>query len=346
MLLTDRNFNTSFFEAAGGGDPLLYQHLFYQAIVYKQVYSIKDNCSTFSFHKYYLINSLFFGKRNQPSSEFLTWLIGFTEGDGSFIKAARGDLYFVITQDTRDVQILEYIKSNLNMGKVIKQGKTTSRFIIQDILGLYLIALIFNGEIRTPDKLVSFNLWLTALNNKLNDLKNSRKLKAFGYTNKDKLFENIKTSLNIKPLNFLDNWLIGFVDAEGCFHVGFSKYNKSYRILFDITQKGEENLNILKQLINYFKIGKISKHSNGKNIWSYRVNGLNDTKCLIEYFDKFELTFLSKKYNSYILWKILHEKIVNKEHIDPLKREKLLVLSKTVNCYTKNGKGNSELNKT
>ena len=24
MVLTDRNFNTSFFEAAGGGDPILY----------------------------------------------------------------------------------------------------------------------------------------------------------------------------------------------------------------------------------------------------------------------------------------------------------------------------------
>jgi cytochrome c oxidase subunit 1 len=29
MLLTDRNFNTSFFEPAGGGDPVLYQHLFW-----------------------------------------------------------------------------------------------------------------------------------------------------------------------------------------------------------------------------------------------------------------------------------------------------------------------------
>jgi len=28
MLLTDRNFNTSFYEPAGGGDLLLYQHLF------------------------------------------------------------------------------------------------------------------------------------------------------------------------------------------------------------------------------------------------------------------------------------------------------------------------------
>jgi len=29
MVLTDRNFNTSFFEPAGGGDPILYQHLFW-----------------------------------------------------------------------------------------------------------------------------------------------------------------------------------------------------------------------------------------------------------------------------------------------------------------------------
>lgn len=29
MLLTDRNFNTSFFDPSGGGDAILYQHLFW-----------------------------------------------------------------------------------------------------------------------------------------------------------------------------------------------------------------------------------------------------------------------------------------------------------------------------
>lgn len=38
MVLTDRNFNTSFFETAGGGDPILFQHLFLLKIGYIYIY--------------------------------------------------------------------------------------------------------------------------------------------------------------------------------------------------------------------------------------------------------------------------------------------------------------------
>ena len=39
MLLTDRNFNTSFYDPAGGGDPVLYQHLFFPKITLNESFS-------------------------------------------------------------------------------------------------------------------------------------------------------------------------------------------------------------------------------------------------------------------------------------------------------------------
>ncbi len=343
MLLTDRNFNTSFYDPAGGGDPILYQHLFYgfsletlnlENINYSQIsYTTFSSSiiSRISFEKYYKLNSKCYGIKNQPSPEFLSWLIGFSEGDGSFIKASRGDLYFVITQDSRDKQILEYIQKELNMGKVITQGKTTSRYIIQDKLGLYLISLIFNGNIRTPDKFKSFNEFLILLN--LNIKKSSRKLKEFGLSNS--IFEIIKPYDYPKELTLEDNWFIGFVDAEGCFHVSFIKNSKnSFRILFDLAQKGEENKNIiLEKLPLLFGVGVLNKHYHDEN-WNYRVSGFSNTKILMNYFDNSKYSFLTKKSTSYLIWKEIHRSISNLEHLDPVKKQKLINLSKTVNKYS------------
>lgn len=114
----------------------------------------------------------------QPTNKFLEWFIGFTEGEGSFILAKRGDLSFVITQSTVDVQILNYIRDNLgpsfsflsfpflirssfgmkSFGKVIMQSKksNTHRFIIQDLKNLHLICLLFNGNMVFPSRQARF----------------------------------------------------------------------------------------------------------------------------------------------------------------------------------------------
>lgn len=94
---------------------------------------------TFDFTTIFTKFSEYYPNLEQPSKEFLEWFIGFSEGEGSFIVAKRGDLSFVVVQSTNDVQVLNYIKDNLGFGRVVLQSSKlkTHRFIIQDIKNLF-----------------------------------------------------------------------------------------------------------------------------------------------------------------------------------------------------------------
>ena len=251
-----------------------------------------------------------------PSKDFLTLLIGFCEGNGSFIVSRRGDLSFVISQVTRDIQVLHIIQNNLKFGKVIKQGKTVSRYVVQDKIGLYLIALLFNGNLITLHKINRYKKFLENVN---------------VYNNKGRIkLPNIKLSdFSVKP-TLQDGWLAGFCDAEGCFSITIYSNSNRYSIIFDIAQKNIEGQSILYYIQDLFKVGKIYNHS-ALNVLYYRVNVLNDTKILFNYFDSSHGTLKSKKLKSYLLWKILHDKLLNKDHLDSTKRYSLKVLASKIN---------------
>lgn len=346
MLLTDRNFNTSFFEAAGGGDPLLYQHLFFSCYIFYSVFVlylvflnvtnvflsmfrneknvldkvsvIQDKANGFNFDSFTSEFKSFITNKETPSFSWLTWFVGFTEGDGSFVVAKRGDISFVITQDTRDIQVLYMIQQVLGFGKVIKQGITTSRFIVQDKKGLYLLCHLLNGNLVTHAKYLKFKLFLSAFNK---------------YSNKGKLkFENIQINLKLIVPSLEDSWISGFVDSEGCFSVTIYSKTNGYSIIFDLSQKACLSLNFesgLEHLKSIFKVGVIRKHSLGSEIYYYRVSGLSDTSKLFYYFDKHQLK--TKKLKSYILWRDLHCKLSNKEHLNITLRPSLKVLASKIN---------------
>ena len=356
MLLTDRNFNTSFYDPAGGGDPILYQHLFFQNFnpnytIYHAPGGVElarsmtpamtslflsssinrniDRAKNSLSFEFTFFNSEYKRLLNKkaPSYLFLTWLIGFIEGDGSFFVAKRGDFYFVITQDSRDIQVLNMIQKNLGLGKVIKQGKTTSHFAIQDKKGLYLIATLLNNNLVTHSKIVSFKKFLILLNT----------YNQIGKLDYPKVFDlqegsekaTLESSNEIKPIipTLQDSWICGFTDSEGCFSTSI-RTKTGFTICFDIAQKHIENKYILDYLNFLFTVGKVYSHSS-KDTYYYRISGLNDLIKIFSYFDNH--TLRSKKLKSYILWKEIHSKLLNKDHLNPSLRESLKVLASKVN---------------
>jgi heme/copper-type cytochrome/quinol oxidase subunit 1 len=80
MVLTDRNFNTSFFEVAGGGDPILYQHLFLTItilclclfyIMLSSISSSYDSKKDFDFNVFFEKYTELYPHNKLPDIEFL-----------------------------------------------------------------------------------------------------------------------------------------------------------------------------------------------------------------------------------------------------------------------------------
>ena len=325
MVLTDRNFNTSFFEVAGGGDPILYQHLFLNNTNYICLsLGLISKERKFNFTQFYNRFNEYYPYLKQPNPKFLQWLIGFSEGEGSFIVAKRGDLSFVITQSTVDIQSLNYIKDNLGFGKVIKQSvkQNTHRFIVQDVKNIYLICLIFNGNMVFPTRNARFLTFLSSFNEKL--LKNNMLVI-------DPFFTCILPSLK-------DGWISGITDGEGSFTCSLLSNSFCYRFRFILTQKWEVNKPVLEHIINIFSQntnysckGSVVPHS-ANNVWEMKINGVKNCKQLFSYFDEYDL--ITKKRESYSKWKVIHSKLVNGDHLKIDSRKILVSLAKQVNKHT------------
>ena len=253
----------------------------------------------------------------KPSAQWLTWLIGFAEGDGSFIVTNRGDLMFVITQNNYNIEILHEIQRGLGVGRVIIQSKAlnASQYTVQDQIGLSLIVSLFNGNLILPSRQIGFEKFITGYNNIIDKPRAPiRTIPKIQLINKTPTF-----SLN-------DCWLVGFSDSEACFHARFRKTN--YRFEYSVSQKHDANKKVLERIQELFNAGVVKPHSQPGH-WSYYTVNLSSCEIIVNYFSKFPLK--TNKKQSFKKWKIIYEAIKKKQHLIPEQREQLSILSKTIN---------------
>jgi len=340
MLLTDRNMNTTFFDPAGGGDPVLYQHLF---------------SNSFNFVPFTTKWKAIQQKKDQnlplPSTAFLSWLIGFTEGDGCFFVNKRKELSFIITQGTINESVLKHIQTTLSMGNIILQGKRVYRFIVQKREHLELLIYLFNGNIVLPSRKTQFALFVGAFNAKSKNTTTAKLQQAaataptaascsWGQNQLQCVSEcvPIEYSKRASVLPCLENqWLLGFTEAEGCFSISFLSNSKAYRTRFIVSQKGDVNLPVLSHLVLLFNTGQIEGHSQKDN-YSFVVSGLKNVLKIYHYFDNNLSYFVSKKKQSYLAFKELNAKIEQGLHLTEHSRTELVMLSKSVNSIARKSK--------
>lgn len=236
------------------------------------------------------------------------WLIGFVEGDGHFHKHKDGHISFQIYQ--KEYAILERIKNYLQFGKIYYH-KTSQ--IYQLIVGkekdLRTIIHIFNGNLRTRYKHKQFELFLCTFN-----MKYSTPI----------LFIDSR-----RPITLQDYWFSGFIDAEGSFFVSF--YKKSYRFdfRFKIGQKTDRELcSKLKELYSNNKSCSVQYYKK-HDFYEFRIDSLKGALLIFPYLDNFPLK--TKKEQSYLRWKKMHQKLLNKMHLQRQKRTQLILEAKQIN---------------
>ncbi len=98
-------------------------------------------------------------------------------------------------------------------------------------------------------------------------------------SSRDNQQERLKTS----------NWIVGFVDGEGCFSVSIFKNrttSSGWQVLpeFVVTQ-GEKSLSVLEEIRNFFECGRVfvnRRHDNhNENLYRYCVRTIKDLKEII-----------------------------------------------------------------
>lgn len=195
---------------------------------------------------------------DQVNTEFRQWLVGVTDGDGTFhfsySEQAPGKwvFYFKIGQSTYNLRMLYHIKKMLGVGEV-RVSKTMAEYRVRnkETLLNHIIPL-FDQHLLLTSKFYHYQLFKKALlismstelskqdkYEQLNALRiqtaKVNNLRSLDYVSPAWPAHKITTAKEARMI-MSKSWLIGFTEAEGSFYL-FNKDKGRMVHAFEITQK-------------------------------------------------------------------------------------------------------------
>ena len=137
---------------------------------------------------------------------------------------------------------------------------------------------------------------------------------------------------SLKNFKLDPNWVTGFVDGEGCFHVSIIK-NKNYKLGWQVQLGFTLGLHVkdkglMEDIKKFLKVGNINfKH--GPQSIQLSVKSLKEFETVIIHFDKFPLN--TQKQADYKALKLAYFIIKNKEHLTKEGLRKIVAIKASMN---------------
>jgi len=242
------------------------------------------------------LNKLFNVRDPKKNFNFEKWLIGFTDGDGSFVIYKTKNTYslaFKISQHKYNKRILYYIKKNIGVGSVNEEKKTNmAQYSVysREKLKKYIIPIFDKYPLLTR-KYFNYKKFKEVFNILENiDLSFKEKKELIEKIIILKSDTNYKTTIFSDGINFYkDNiekvidksWLIGFIEAEGSFFI--SKNKLKYIHYFSICQQKDKQL--LEGIKIILKINANIYYSKRDKCYYLKTKNKESIKYIINFVD-------------------------------------------------------------